>query len=313
MAQKFDPRIILHLLRVCTWKSNATFNFSGFMQTASEIDAAQLKANAPKQYVEISQKYLNDLKNDAEKALENGEQLGKSPQSIATILNYLDFKTWQAYVEAFNSFGVFLDPTKIKADAFDKSGILILSGNQQVDELKQVLAKPEKLATLQWYFNNTAEKNVLTVTKAIREFLPKYPTIIWIVNDNWYNQLSDSAAQIEYAELVKSYQVLPIRIGQIIGDSSLKTTHLNEKNLPTGLNGLLMALAFATHENTPFSATQKKAKPVFGGQTQIGVFNNNEGTVYTGKVDIKNEGGNVAGGNFIQHNYLKGNDDGNKN
>ena len=250
MATKYAPNHLIHLLTVAAWKAETTLDYTGFRYLAEEL------SGLTESHVDTNQKYLSDLYNDAVKQQKNGELLGKRESHINPILNYLGFKSWQAFEHVLIQFNRFADPSKFDPSSFSSNDLLFLCSNSIHSRLEEGLAYVKKSSKTSISIHRSPTRTTDELFAEIQELLTQVPFVIWCISDEW-NALEIDNTQLN--PLIESGQLIPIRVDTDFTKQTLPISFLTDYSIPSGTIGLYMAIAIIQCKSLGPSAISAKS------------------------------------------------------
>lgn len=306
MAAKYNPKRILQLLQICSWKNKSELNYTGFGNLSNTINALLIKDGLLKEdFEDIKQKYLNELLLDAQKNLESGEPIGKHEFNIERILYFIGIKKWDLFEKKLAIIESYVDLSKIDFSTFKTLNTIVFSD----DKLRtQIEPEVNYIATNFQVPLQIADENqndIDGVLNTVLDHLKETPFIIWCISDK-LNDTLNSNIDLPKNQLA-SGQTIPIRIGKTLDESDLTLSFIDSAQPSSGLIGLLMALSAIDMTLKMKGQSISNSETVFGAKNNM-TIQNNSGTIFSGD-NLQIKGENVALRDFIQNVNPKSKDD----
>lgn len=299
MATPLQPKRILQLLKICSWKSENPLTFSGFSTLESNISGHQIKTGKT-DYPNISQKYLNDLLLDIQKKMDSGETVGRNVEYINEIVDYFGFADWKTFEHKMSIINGFVDPAKIDFSAFKELKIAVFCHANLHDKIQPTLAYPKKTLEIDITTENTRNTEAEAILTELLKASTKYPFVIWIIDNDWNEIIKTQTDSENLKQIWETGGIIPIRVGETLSEKNLRTSILDKDYNISGETGILMALSAIENAIQHFSESEKKGTKTLGISTKIDTLNNS-GTLFLGENKQNITGENVALGNFIQN------------
>lgn len=296
MASKYNPKRILQLLQICSWKNKSELNFTGFGDLANTINTQLIKNGLLKDgFEDIKQKYLNELLLDAQKNLESGDDIGKHEFNIERILHFLGIKKWDVFEKKLAILESYVDLSKINFSTFKTLSTVVFSDEKLKTQIESEVNHISKnfQVPVQIKGENENQKEI----DAVSAQLKGAPFIVWCISDE-VNDILNSNTDLLKKHLA-SGQIIPIRIGKTLDESDLTLSFIDSAQPSSGLIGLLMALSVIDMTLIMKGQTLSNSETVFGAKNNM-TIQNNSGTIFSGD-NLQIKGENVALRDFVQN------------
>lgn len=310
MATQFNASRLLQLLEICSWKSKSALSYSGFSTLSSNIIDCIIKGTKDPKPPEIIQKYLSDLLADINKAIEEGDEVGRNAEYIASILNYIKIKNWDSFQEKLGAIESLIDFSKIDFSEYSETNITLVVQANRLDEVKKIFHFPEKSISIPVIYEVSNHGDDTSVLSQLKSIATKNPLLIWCVDDTMNELLKAAKYTNELKDLFKYGQIVPIRLGQTLSEENLTLNFIDKKYDISGQNGLLMALSALVKKLKGLTDNRPKKGHNTGAKIQIGTLNNS-GNIFSGDNQII-KGENINFGSFTQNIHKKDNQNGNE-
>ncbi|NOQ75743.1 MAG: hypothetical protein GQ574_27295 [Crocinitomix sp.] len=311
MATPHNPTRLLQLLEICTWKSKCALSYSGFSTLSSNIIDCIIKGNKNPKLPEIAQKYLSDLLADINKAIEEGEDIGRNAEYISSILNYIKIKNWGSFQEKLGAIESLIDFSKIDFSEYSETNITVVVQATRLNEVKEIFHFPEKSISIPIIYEVINIEEGTSILSQLKSIAAKKILLIWCVDDTTNDLLKSAEYTNELKDLFECGQIVPIRLGQTLSEENLRLNFIDKKHDISGQHGLLMALSALVENLKERTDNSPKKGNNIGPKTQIGTLNNS-GNIFSGDNQII-KGENINFGSFTQNIHKKDNKDGNEN
>jgi len=298
MAAKYNPKRIIQLLSICSWKNQSALNYTGFGTLADVINAKLIKDERSNQNSEdVKQKYLNQLFIDAEKKLGSNEPIGKDEYIINSILHFIGCPDWESFNQKLIVLESYLKWTNIDFSSYKTIDTVLFYPKKAPIQIESELNTVSQELRVPLNF----EESQLVDAKEIIENLDKLrqisPVVLWCISNEWDRILKPHIDTIK--KVLESGQIIPIRIGDQLEVDNLVNAFIQSKLNISGLNAILMALTIIEFGFKSLGNSSQNDEIIMGVKTNLNI-QNNSGTIFTGEgLEIKGE--NVALRDFIQN------------
>lgn len=297
MASKYNPKRIIQLLQICSWKNQSTLNFNGFGDLAKVITKHEVNiVLADKASVDIKQKYLNELLLDAQKNLDSEQLIGRNEFNIRKILYFINFQDWKSFDSKMKVIESCLDWSKIDFSTFKTLSTAVFCDEKSRQELEQQINYISKSYAIPIQLEVTSEHKTDQILSKISDQLKETPFILWCISDELNDALNSNPDLLQ--KQFSSGQIIPIRIGNTLHESDLTLNFIDFPQTVSGLIGLLMALAVIDMTLKMKGQSISNSETVFGAKNNM-TIQNNSGTIFSGD-NLQIKGENVALRDFIQ-------------
>ena len=302
MATHYDPKRILQLLDICSWKNETILNPSGLGELAVEITKQSLHLGGK----DISKRYINELYSEARKGYESEEKVKRISSLIDKILAFINITTWEQFNQKISSFESFISARKAEKNAPETGNVLIVSEAENYNDVIRVLSFAQDQLEFPIRYEQSIEQNSKVLINQLSEYCTKNLLVIWTISDQLNESFRSFQSDPSFAALLNNGQIIPIRVTGNIEDESSLISFIKNPNLTSGEMGLLYSLAAISGFFMDLQNRVSRKKEGISPSPKVGTINNSgSGTIQIGDVNQNFTGGEINLGTIINNHGKK--------